>query len=351
MYDKYNINSILNAINEINIKPKKKKITIEKRIIPKLNQDLKIPPDIDRLIQEAEKYKKKSALKSPQEVSIQSDEAVIKLNNYNKTFAETQAQVIDELYSKFTKKVKKNTLKIIFNLHLKIKDLEKQLEDSQIKKNQSQSKNKLILKDEVVESPKIQDPSITNLNKVLSNNKNTLSNEVVTSLKIQDTTIAILNEKINNFKKTEEALQLQIIDLSQDKTLLLNKIKKFNESSNRSNYNDSTKKILNFIYKQVEKQKKVFLNLKNYSLKIERDAEFFKENYEKSIVEKKEIKKRLEISKEKMVVYENNKLDLLSSIHQLNEILSKTNVAANISPLKKPLKDNNASRKKAEIDE
>ena len=224
------------------------------------------------------------------------------------------------------------------------------MEDSQIKKNQSQSKNKLILKDEVVESPKIQDPSITNLNKVLSNNKNTLSNEVVTSLKIQDTTIAILNEKINNFKKTEEALQLQIIDLSQDKTLLLNKIKKFNESSNRSNYNDSTKKILNFIYKQVEKQKKVFLNLKNYSLKIERDAEFFKENYEKLIVENNEVKKKLIIAKEQIVAHESNKQDLLLSINQLNEILSKTNITAKLSSFK-PFTEVNIIKKKNEITE
>ena len=259
MYDKYNINSILNAINEINTTPNKRIVSTEKNIIPKLNQDLKISPDIDRLIQEAEKYKKKSVLKSTQDVSLQNDQAVIKLNNYNKTFAEAQAQVIDEL-------------------HLKIKDLERQLENSQIKKDQSHSKNILILKDEVVEPSKIQDPSITNLSKVLSNNKNYISNEVIKSLKIQDSTIRILNDKIKIFKKTEEALQLQIIDLSQDKILLLNKIKKFDESNNRKSYNDDFKKILKSIYKQVENQKKIFINLKDHSLKIERDAEFFKEN-------------------------------------------------------------------------
>tara|TARA_B110000967_G_scaffold172621_2_gene183752 strand:+ start:909 stop:1907 length:999 start_codon:yes stop_codon:yes gene_type:complete len=332
MYDKYNINSILNAINKINTTPNKRIVSTEKNIIPKLNQDLKISPDIDRLIQEAEKYKKKSVLKSTQDVSLQNDQAVIKLNNYNKTFAEAQAQVIDEL-------------------HLKIKDLERQLENSQIKKDQSHSKNILILKDEVVEPSKIQDPSITNLSKVLSNNKNYISNEVIKSLKIQDSTIRILNDKIKIFKKTEEALQLQIIDLSQDKILLLNKIKKFDESNNRKSYNDDFKKILKSIYKQVENQKKIFINLKDHSLKIERDAEFFKENYEKSIVEKKEITKRLEIAKDQIVVYENNKLDLLSYIHQLNEILSKTNVPTNISPLKKSLKDKNPSGKKIESTE
>jgi hypothetical protein len=332
MYDKYNINNILNAIDEINTRPKKKNVTIEKSIIPKLNQDLKISPDIETLIQEAEKYKKTSVFKFSQVEPLGNDKAIIKLNNYNKTFVDAQAQVIDDL-------------------HLKIKDLEKQLEDSQPKSDQSYSKNKLILRDEVVESSKIEDPSNTDLNNILSNKKNTLGNEVITSLKIQDSTISLLNKKIINFIKTEEALQLQVIDLSQDKTLLLNKIKKFDESKNHNNYNVDTKKILKSIYQQVEKQKKTFFNLKNHSLKIESDAKFFKDNYEKSIVEKIEIKKKLEIAKKKMAVYESNKLDLLSSIHQLSEILSKMDVVTNISPLRKSLKDNNTLSKKVESDE
>ena len=62
MHDKYNIDSILNAINEINIKSKKTNVTVVQNSIPKLNQDLKIPLDLDRLIQEAEKHKKKKLL-------------------------------------------------------------------------------------------------------------------------------------------------------------------------------------------------------------------------------------------------------------------------------------------------
>ena len=67
--------------------------------------------------------------------------------------------------------------------------------------------------------------------------------------------------------------------------------------------------------------------------KKEQDSFFFKENYEKLIVENNNVKKRLAIAKEQIVIFESNKLDLLSSIDQLNEILSKTNTTVKISPL------------------
>jgi len=62
MHNKYDIDSILNAVNEINIKSKKINVTAVQNSIPKLNQDLKIPLDLDILIQEAEKQKKKLPL-------------------------------------------------------------------------------------------------------------------------------------------------------------------------------------------------------------------------------------------------------------------------------------------------
>ena len=61
MHKTYNISSILAAVNDINLKTKKKNssIAVKQNIIPKLNQDLTIPPDVDKIIGEAEKYKKK----------------------------------------------------------------------------------------------------------------------------------------------------------------------------------------------------------------------------------------------------------------------------------------------------
>ena len=302
MPDIDNISSILNAVNEIIIKPKKKKNTISKQnFVPKLNKDLKISPDVDKLILEAEEYKKKLSFNT-----LQVD--LVKHHNHKKKSEEENARIIK-------------------NLNLEIQNLENKLNNFQ------QNKEKLVNKDKT-----------TSKNKTIHNLKikEVLKNDVVTSLKIQDSTIGILNEKIKIFKNTEEKLRLQIIDLELDKTILLKKSKKFDEFKEYSNIIINTKEKLKSIYKQVEKQKKLFINLKNHSLKIERNSFFFKENYEKLIVENNDVKKRLKIAKDQIVAFEKDKLDLLTSIHELNEIVSKTN----ISPLKSPQKENFFTKEK-----
>jgi len=270
------INSILNAVNEIYLKPKKKisKILTKQNFIPKLNQDLIIPLDVDKIISEAEEYKKKLLFKSSQVDLIQNKNDLTKTKNNNKIFEETQS-------------------KIIFNLRLKIKDLEKQLKNYKIEKIKFLEKDKLILKNKVSEPLKTQDPSINQLEEILSKNKKSTTDEVVSYLKIQDTSITFLNKKINQFKSTEEKLLSQIINLEQDKTILLKKVEKFNDSKDYKNIIRDTKKNLKTIYKQVEKQKIIFLNLKNYLIKNERDFNFYKENYKKLIIENDGIKKKL----------------------------------------------------------
>ena len=270
------INSILNAVNEIYLKPKKKisKILTKQNFIPKLNQDLIIPLDVDKIISEAEEYKKKLLFKSSQVDLIQNKNDLTKTKNNNKIFEETQS-------------------KIIFKLRLKIKDLEKQLKNYKIEKIKFLEKDKLILKNKVSEPLKTQDPSINQLEEILSKNKKSTTDEVVSYLKIQDTSITFLNKKINQFKSTEEKLLSQIINLEQDKTILLKKVEKFNDSKDYKNIIRDTKKNLKTIYKQVEKQKIIFLNLKNYLIKNERDFNFYKENYKKLIIENDGIKKKL----------------------------------------------------------
>ena len=200
MNDKDDIISILSAINEINNKPKKRsnEKSSTQNSIPKLNQDLIIPSDVDRIIREAEEYKKTTI-------------------NYVNTSA-----------------VQKRT-------------------------ETSKNENIFILTDEV--------------------------------LNVED--VSISESFINNTKET-----------------------------------------LKSIYTQVEKQKKLFLDLKNYSIKIERESQVFKENYERLVIENNDLKIRLKIAKEQIVNYEANKIDLLSALDKLNEILSKSNVVGKIAPQK-----------------
>ena len=139
MHNIDDVNSILNAINEINLKPKKKNIDLVNAQIkiPKLNQDFKISPDVKKLIEDAEAYKKKLSSSTLQLNLIHPKNFISKTKNYDKTLEDIQSEIIKNLYTKFSKKIKKNTLKIIFNLHLKIKDLENKLENFQTKKEHS----------------------------------------------------------------------------------------------------------------------------------------------------------------------------------------------------------------------
>jgi len=303
------ISSILNAVNHINLKPKKKTSNpvVFQNLIPKLNQDLAIPPDLDKIIIEAEQYKKSSSFKSYQVDAVQKKNDISEYKNYKKNFEETEKKIID-------------------NLHLKIKGLEDKLKNFHIKKKQTLNKNKIILKDEFIESLESPNASAVKLNKVLSGNKNYLKDEIVTSLKIQDSTIDILNEKIKKFKNTEEKLRLQIIDLEQDKTLLLKKVKNSEEEKDYKNIINDIKNNLKSIYRQVAQQKKIFLDLKNYSIKTERDFSFYKENYEKLIIENDNIKKKLSNTKHQIEAFEEIKKELASTFENFNNVLSKNSI-------------------------
>lgn len=298
MHDVDDINSILEAVNKINSKlPKKSKNTlITQNFVPKLNQELRISPDVDRLIQEAEKYKQNVSFELRQ-VDLAQNKNNLKEKKYDETFDNIQAQIVDDLYSKFTKRFKKNTLKVIFNLRLEIKNLENKLENYEKQKIPTHKKKPLLKSEQLL---------------------------------------------IN----TEEKLRFRIIDLEQDKTILLQKIKKFDELNDYKNNIIITKEKLKSIYEQIKKQKIIFIDLTSYSKKIERDSFVFKESYEKLVIENSEIKKRLVIAKEQITTHEKNKLDLMQSINQLNEILSKENIVSNISPLKLPLVEDSFRKNK-----
>ena len=252
MNNKDDIISILNAINEINKKPKqKKKINTNlENSIPKLTQNLGIPPDVDKLILEAEKFKRLSTTSS----------------------------------------------------------------DTILSQNYAIANDKeepLILKNEVLDSNQIENLKITELNNIVNN----LAEEKKKLL-----------EKIKTLKK-EKILQLETTISAEEQ-----EVTKSLESS--------TKEQLNAIYKQVEKQRQLFLDLKKYSIKIERESNIFKENYERLIIENNELKIKLKISKDQITNYENNKTNLLAVLDQLNEILSKNNIVG-ISPQKSSTEGSN----------
>jgi len=221
MNEVYNLNSILNAIEDINIRPKKKRIIFESNIVKKIPApNDNILPITESLILEAEEYSNKFKKKSSTSENLTSDTLILN-NEYvssnleNNTLEEIKLNVIEDLYSSLSKKIKKNTLKTIFDLHEKIFFLEKEItilnqnndnQDSGSEKNETKQNKKHLISEQKVSF-------------LFSNNSNELAKTTIETLKLQESII-------KNYEKSEETLRIKIVDLEQDITILNSKRKK-----------------------------------------------------------------------------------------------------------------------------
>ena len=234
MNERYNLSAILEAIENINIKSKKKRFSLEpkiKKISKKnINSNENILPITEKLILEAEEYSQNLNNKSVI-LPISTQDVLILDKEYNDQILKTENRekiklnIIDDLYSSLSKKVKKNTLKIIFDLREKINNLE---DDIQIlKTNKTNQENLEIISDikfiqnkEHIINKDYQDED---QNLFAESTQDKLSESVINELKLK-------NSLIKNFKNNEEKFQLKIVDLEQNISLLHNK--RINISSN-----------------------------------------------------------------------------------------------------------------------
>ena len=243
----YDIKSILNAIEDINTKKYKKKsfpIFEEKKVISNFKNDLL--PTTEKIILEAEEYSNRIKNKSSFLTNTPEDILILK-DEYDENipasfdFEEIKITIINQLYSTLSKKIKKNSLKTIFELHLKIKELEKEIKilNNSNKKMNISAEERLRFKenDEHLINNERNEHSINNGNNEHfineeneehfineENNENSLNTEdadlsesVIKTLRLQDSVI-------KKFKNDEEKLRLKIVDLEQD-IYLLNKKK------------------------------------------------------------------------------------------------------------------------------
>ena len=222
--------------------------------------------------------------------------------------------VINDLYSTLSKKVKKNTLKIIFNLRQKINDLEKTIETLSTNKtndDSTQDNIKINFKQNVNEEHLINEDNteINEDNKEI--NEEFLRNEIASDL--SEDTIKILkhqNSLIKNFEKNEEKLRSKIVDLEQDIILLGNK--KINIPN---------------------KIASIDIEFNQPITKIKSELFFFKENYEKLIIVNDDLKKKLANSQNRIVTFENNIKEIESIFEILRNTLSKNSVIKLNDPL------------------
>ena len=325
----YDLKSILNAIEDINNNSKKKTIPLVSNNFNELKKNNpaieEVLPITEKLILEAEEYSNKLKKNSLNPTNKTKDILILdkeyndqSLENIN--LEEIKNIVIDDLYSSLSKKVKKNTIKIIFDLRQKINDLEKKLEFlkinntnvdiTEINNNTDLKINKehLINKDklEVTKEHLINEDSLgINEEHLINQRVGDLSEDTIKALRHQ-------NSVIKNFEKNEEKLRLKIVDLEQDITLLGDKKIK------------STHKV------------KSSENVLNQSItKSKSELIFFKENYEKLIIVNDNLKKKLINSNERIIIFEKNIKELENGFENLRNILSKNSVIKLNDPILK----------------
>jgi hypothetical protein len=228
MNKSHDLNSILDAIENLNTKSKKKvivsKIKHEVQIKKVFSPNEDLLPITEKIILEAENYsnnsKDKSVLPKPH-----LEDVLILDREYNEQnlavtgLEEVKLKIIKDLDSVYSKNIEKNTLKIIFNLNEKIINLENKIKSLNISK--SNHDNNLEENTNIIESEEHlinEDHLISEkdrkffFNEVSSN----LSETTINSLRLQD-------KLIKNFEKEEEKLRIKIVDLEQDISILNNK--------------------------------------------------------------------------------------------------------------------------------
>jgi len=115
-------------------------------------------------------------------------------------------------------------------------------------------------------------------------------------------------------KKTNEFNKLQISEFEKDKNILLEEKKKLEEK---------IKEI------QIVHDAEMY----RFKTRLEHQTIIYKENYEKIIIENKDIKQRLENTKKQISSFHKIKSEILIAVTKLNETLSKSEIVGSISPI------------------
>jgi hypothetical protein len=122
------------------------------------------------------------------------------------------------------------------------------------------------------------------------------------------------NQITNKPKKTNEFNKLQISEFEKDKNILLDEKKKLEEK---------IKEI------QIVHDAEMY----KFKTRLEHQTIIYKENYEKIIIENKDIKQRLENTKKQISSFHKIKSEILITVTKLNETLSKSEIVGSISPI------------------
>ncbi len=313
----YSIDEIVEATNNILQRPGKKNETNRNTHVKK-EAPLLLTDSIE--VHDINKKDSNKKNKSSKSFIIQKSKTKIK--------SQKERQSIDDIYIKLNKKIKKNSLKLIFDQQGEINKLNNIINDLK-------QKNQTILSE-----------------------RNSLNLKINELKNIKDTLILeknSLNEQLKNIITKQTSSEAQIDDLKKNKIILERQINKLSsEKNNLSNEKDLLNVQLNdlktkqsFSEIEIEKLKKEKLELENkidefqtqnennkkkiYDIsEIENKNKFFQEENIRIGSELLEIKKKHDILKKEIEKYENQKSNLISKINSVNEALSDTNILTNV---------------------
>ena len=122
------------------------------------------------------------------------------------------------------------------------------------------------------------------------------------------------NQITTKSKKANEFNKLQISEFEKNKNILLDEKKKLEEK---------IKEI------QIVHDAEMY----RFKTRLEHQTIIYKENYEKIIIENKDIKQRLENTKKQISSFHKIKSEILIAVTKLNETLSKSEIVGSISPI------------------
>ena len=274
------------------------------------NADTKknIPTDIEKIILEAENSQLKNKITINELPDNNKTEALLVENKIS------QKELIDDLYKKFGKKIKKNTLQLILELKKNINFLTKNISDLKQDKKEIE-KNNINLNNNILELKSNEKNLESNLkqsiggfnslydkHKSLKLNFNVLEEDQLYKQKKINETSELSQKLENKIKNLDE----QLIEYKDNESILVSKVKKLenyiliNDNSNEelTNKNDILKK-------------------KNQELKVKLDAVGHIDVYLEEITQLKLKNKDLENTIEKLKSYEDNNDQNLNIISEL----------------------------------
>ena len=359
-----NYSSMVNKNNETT------NLDVEKNIFP----EGQIPGEIENIILEAENSQIQTKIKEPTK----------EIGNYNENYVEefkvNKDELIESMHKTFSKKIKKNTLKLILDLREEIIFLNKNISSLKEKKKKEELNNK-ILKQNVFDLKQIENKLDHHLKRIQAEldslkNKNEKLNLDYDLLKEQHKDLIEKNILLNNDNiqiKSELAAYINKDSISQSKIIKLEE-----EISNNNNHLNETTSDNEEIKSELNEYKNIEKNLREKNQELQKSINDLKSNVnnndnDKTIRELEdkikhyqdenirigsellESNKKFEITKESLSELQNNRSHLIEKINSINEVIKNENVvtsvfSSDLEDSKIKIIDNNKTTKKDTID-